>query len=822
MSEAGDEPIHLDADGSDPDTHRSTDEPVEDVEAVEMDAVPPWRDPATVVPLVVAASAIAAAFSGQQPTGSALGDFVLPAAFGGAIAWLASAINARDTQWLGLAGLLALFFSGFQLPAVALAALGVAAVAVIVMGSLDDGDRTIVQAVAGALIVHAALNLPSVRFVGTASLFAAITVLPVVVFGLRALPDDQRAMANRAMRWIAGFFVVATALAVGTALWARGPVETGISQAEGGIAALEAGNQPRAVELLESSQANFDTARSRLGSPLVWPSRLVPIAAQHSRALETAANEGRNLAAAAVKTVTTADVDQIRGSNGAIDLDIVQAVNLELSNANLALRRASNSIRSVRSPWLLPLLDDRLSSVEVELSDVLADIDLANNATAVVPQILGAQGPRTYLVLFVQPAEAREYGGFAGAFGLLQANQGKLTLLESGSVDTDTWSGDAEFAEPGSYPAAYFDKQPFNFPQNITGIADLATVARAAQELTPQWRDDPGFTIDGVLTVDPYALAGFLELTGPVTIASREEPLDASNVADYLMRDQYLEFSDEDLDARRDGLRELAAVAFSELLSIEIPGPERLGAIFGPLARSDRLAFYSFDEAENQFLRRVLLDADLPIVSDEIEMVAWHQATGVAGKLDAYTTRDITYEVTFDPETGASEGLLTVDIRNEAPADASRYVLGNIDRAGVDGEETLVTGTNLIVASLITRADVGDVDSPSGAVFADGNVTGLLTYDHRPVGFEVPLGGAETLTVPMTNMLAPGDYRLLLAAQPLATIGDYTVIVRPSPGWRISPLGAESPGMIDADGAWTDTGAFTFHQAVTVAFERDD
>ena len=765
--------------------------------------------PDGVVPLILAASAILAAFSGQRPTDNPLADFVLTAGFGALIPWFAGHVNRA--QLIGLGAVLAFFFSGFQLPAVVLAGLAlVGAVPLNERRRFDDASATILQTVVGGFVTHAALHLPNIRYVGTASLLAAICLAPMVVGGFRGLPDGLRRDVAKVAVWTAGFAFVATALTGIAALTARGAVETGIEQAENGIDALEGGDQETAVGLLEAAQANFDDASGRLGGVLALPSRVVPVVAQHSRALETAAAQGQNLAAAAVQTVTTADVDQIRGSSGAIDLAIVNDVNSELANANRVLQNAQASIRDVRSPWLIPFLDARLESVEVELQDVVGDIDLANHATAVMPAILGADGTRTYLVLFVQPAESREFGGFVGAYGLLEATDGKLSLLESGSIDTEYATGEALFTEAGLFPESYFDKRPYVFPQNLTGVADLRTIADAAKDLSPQWRENPDFELDGVMTIDPIALAGFLELTGPIAVAGRDEPIDSSNVADFLLREQYLEFDGEARDQRQDALRELAGTAFAELLSIEIPGPERLGAIFGPLARSDRLAFTTFDEFENAFLRRVLLDANLPNVSEQVEMIGWYHETGIAGKIDAYTERDVNYDVTVDPATGATQGTLRVTYRNQAPATAGSYVLGNVARPGLD-DTPLTTGTNLLYTALYTRADVGNA-SVDGTELKIEDPKPALSYEHHRSALEVAIGEERTIEVALAGQVAPGRYDLLVAAQALAVVGDFSVTIRPADGWRILAEG------IASDGSWTVSGPLDFHQAISVEF----
>ena len=769
-------------------------------------------DPDIATPLIMAGSAIAAGLSGLTPTGNAGADFVLSTGIGAFLPWLAHRVDGRSLLYGGLAAVL---FSGLQFPAFPLAALAVAMIlGPVMVRPADPPTQTVLRTAAAALITHAALHFPNIEWVGTASLLALAALAPILLSAWRHSTAVERAIVWRIGRWVGGFITLATLLAVAAALLARGSVEDGIAGAEDGIDAIQDGDQDRAADLLLIAGNDFRSASDLLGGPLSWPARLVPVVAQHSRALGTAAREGQELAAAAVQTVTTADVDQIRGSNGAIDLELVRDVNAELRRANLVLRNSQAAIRSVRTAWLLPFLDDRLASVEVELLDIFGDIDLADQATAVLPGILGGAGPRQYLVLFVQPAESREYGGFVGAYGLLRADDGRLSLIESGSIGEDYGSGTARFENPGLYPQAYYEKEPARFPQNLTAIADLSTIASAARELSPQWRNDPDFTIDGVMTIDPFALAGFLELTGPIEVDGRIDPIDASNVADYLLRDQYLEFADAGRERRQDALHELASTVFDELLNIEIPGPDRLGAVFGPLARSDRLAFTTFDDDENALFRRILLDADLPVVGEDVQMIGVFGATIVAGKLDAYATRNLTYDVTVDPASGNAVGRLDVELINDAPPDAPLFVLRHLEQDDLTGEP-LVAGTNLMVLNLYTRADLGDFAVSDGADLVIGNRTPALSYQHQAIAVEVPIQSVRHASTQLTDTVTPGRYDVLIAAQPTALTGSVSLTVRPTDGWRIV---GKAP--LNADGSWTVVEDLDVHRPYTVQFER--
>jgi len=597
-------------------------------------------------------------------------------------------------------------------------------------------------------------------------------------------------------------------MTVFAALSVRSHVETGIEQAENGVTAVENGDQPEAVALLDAAEENLDLASNRLGGPLTWPARFVPITAQHARALETAADQGAALARTASRVVTRADVEKIRGQNGEIDLNLVSDVNVELTSANLAMQSAQQSLIDVRTPWLLPLLADRLDTVQVELNSAAQDIDLANHATAVLPRILGADGPRRYLVLFVQPAEAREFGGFVGAYGILETENGQFNLTESGSIDTGIGENQATLTDPSSLPEAYVRIGPEINPQNLTAVSDLSTIAAAARDLVPQWRGDPGFTIDGVIAIDPYALSGLLELTGPIDLDGRDEPIDADNVVGFLLRDQYNEFEVIERDVRQDLLTLLAAEAFDRLLNIDVPGPEQLGAIFGPLARADRLSFVTFDDAENAFLDRVFLSADLPRVDRTTDLLGIYTATGTASKLDSFASRDITYVVDIDPSTGDYVGSVELTISNDAPAEASEYVLG-APLEGLDGE-IMAQGTNLLAVSVYAHESIAEVQGTSPLELQEPSPA--LGAVRSWMVAEVPPRDRQVISFTTSGTALPERYDLVIPPSQAANPGTFTLRVQPTTGWRVLSEAAAT------DGSWEFTVSADSGSGFTLAF----
>lgn len=127
-------------------------------------------------------------------------------------------------------------------------------------------------------------------------------------------------------------------------------------------------------------------------------------------------------------------------------------------------------------------------------------------------RVLGAQGERRYFIAFENLAEMRGAGGLWG-------NCGVLMMAEN----------------------------------NLRDVPDVGPV-------------------DGVIAIDAHGLAALLRITGPVTVPSWPEPIDASDVARVMLPEYRVDVPWGRPD--REGLVEevLAAVGTRALSASERPG----------------------------------------------------------------------------------------------------------------------------------------------------------------------------------------------------------------------------------------------------------
>jgi hypothetical protein len=389
---------------------------------------------------------------------------------------------------------------------------------------------------------------------------------------------------------------------------------------------------------------------------------------------------------------------------------------------------------------------------------------------------------------FTTPAEARGLGGFLANYAEIEADEGRLDLVRTGSVGelTDSRPPDPTLRGLDEYLDRYGHLRPARFPGNVTASPSFPAVADALTQIYPQ--TPGGRPVDGVFLVDPEGLAGILAVTGPVTVPGLDRPFTAADAPEFLLRGQYDVAAGVDQEARRRLLDDIVHATFDALTRATLPGPRTVADTFGPLVTAGRVRGTASAPGAGALFGEVGLDAPFPEPTghDLLSVVTTNRGQN---KLDAYLHRAITYDVTYDPATGEAQAVVEVRLRNDPPAGDLPYEVGY-------NPFDLPLGTNATRLDVYSplALDAVTVDDAPAAV-AEGRELGLLVHG---VVLDVPRDDTVVVRYSLSGVLPAGErYELLVANQPLANPDHVTVRVRGADGWR--PDDAAEP--LVSDGA---------------------
>jgi Protein of unknown function (DUF4012) len=727
---------------------------------------------------VLAGAAVAGALAGVHPTGDRTADRVLTAGWIAVVA--AAASTGRRWTWFVLAGV-ALVAAGDRV-AVGCA---VAALALALVSSRPVRPHPAVGAAVGGLGAFALLHAANPAGHGSSAVVAALGAAPVLVSGYRNAARRTRRRARWGVAAAVATIVVVGAAYGAAALAARADAERGIDRLEAGLAAARDGDDAAAATHLAAAADAFAAAERDLGGPLAVPAQVLPVVGQNARAAESMAAAAADVAGQGATAATEADVDTLTVQGGRLDLARVAALGGPLDDVAVALDGAADRLDGDDTDWLVPPVADRLDDVRAELATARPDVDLAADATRLVPAMFGGERPTRWFVAFVTPVEARGRTGFLGNYAELTATGGDVEMTRFGRA-SELESGGTPAAQrtisgPDDYLARWGRFEPQATWRNVTMSPDFPSIGQVIAELYPQSGGQP---VDGVIAVDPVGLAALLRLTGPIEVPDVPVPLTADNAAGFLLRDQYLAFAEN--EDRIDALESIARTTFDRLTTGDLPGPRAIGDSLSAAVAGGHLHAYAADPAQQALFEDLGVDGALPDpdTGDYIGVVA---NNAVGNKIDLFLARRLTYDVDWDPDTGRVDATATVVLTNGAPAGGlPRIVIGSPIR----GEDAPPIGTNRTHLSIYSPWDAETVRLDGEPVAVERQREG--ERNAYSLFIDVPPdGGTRTIELRLSGRIArPREYDLVVGTQPLVTADQLHLSVRAADGQGLTTSAA--------------------------------
>ena len=613
--------------------------------------------------------------------------------------------------------------------------------------------------------------------------------------------------------WLRRVILLALALPVGAvavaALQAYLSARSGAALVEAGGRALRRGESSAALANFTAGRRSFDDGRAALDRWWLRPVGRAPVLGRQVDAARALLGAGRRLADAGARLSGTEGLRAVRLPHGGINTTALASLEGPLGDTLAELRSVGADLSRARRPLLLPPIDHRLRDLGRRVHTTIGQTETAVVGTRVLPGLFGAAGPRRYFLAIQTPAELRAGGGIVGSFGQLTWERGRLRLDRVGrSQDLNLGGTPAtrQLSAPPDYAARYGRFTPEHVWQNVTMSPDFPTVAAVISDLYPESGGEP---VDGVMGVDPEALAALLKLTGPVSVPGWPEPLSWRNAADILLRQQYTRLGHED---RVDFLEATARAVFDRLSTTSIPGPGSLLSALAAVTRSRHLMLYSAHPEEQSFFERIGASGALPPVRGDFMAALVQDASGT--KLDAFLHRSVRYEAAYDPGTGRVEATAVVYLENRAPASGLPPIV-----IGGAGQGPVGAGENRLYLS---------VYSPLAFVGGTVDERPLLVESERELGrnvystfLTVPPGQAVTARFRLHGTLpGTGAYRLDVTRQATVLPDEMSVDVRALRGRVTGARGLRVDGRA-ASATLPSTGRSGTLPAANVTFQLD-
>lgn len=549
--------------------------------------------------------------------------------------------------------------------------------------------------------------------------------------------------ARRPARWTLlalGLLAVALLLDVAWSGWtayrgltaARAAMTDGVGQlAAGDPLAAGAAFADAATGAAAATEA-LDHPGPRLLRGLPWIGDDVNAVRELGTTAELTGRAGEHLADAAILSGYGRDHLPGFAVGGRIDLAPIERAEPAIADASRLLAAAVAHLRELPTGGLLPPVADAVAQARRELIPRVAFARRAALAARLLPGFLGGEGPRSYLLVTLQPSDPRGAGGYPGMVGMVRVDGHRIRLGKLRTV------GEVPSVPPVDAPAEvgrrYGPRGALRIFADTTYSPDFPTDARLMLGI---WSAAGGEPVDGVIAGDASLLADVLRATGPVTIAAWDEPITADNAERILGRDTYLTRSQPAANRMQ---TEVGTALWTRILTTPWASEPMLAAL-GDAVGTRHLQVYSSISDEQAAIADLDLDGGVTFPDAPEPLVVFQGLTpNRAGYFATYRTGT---EVRETPE--GTEVTVTVRMRNGAPVDGPPSQLLGLRGDGPIGQFAVELDLYLPVGARVLKSSV------------DGT-PGLQIVDHefgRPVVVQYLLANPGETSVATIRYLVP-------------------------------------------------------------------
>jgi hypothetical protein len=504
-------------------------------------------------------------------------------------------------------------------------------------------------------------------------------------------PPRWRRWVRRGLLVVFGLLVLAGLLSIPPAIGAGSALLDARADLLIGREALVSGEVKPAQRAFARARESFSGARDDMSNPAVRVLSWLPLLGRTPDAVTSVAEAGELVAEAGLELVRSGQglpgqVSALAPRNGRIPLAPMRSLAPGLDRAADLLARADSIMRESPDRWIPGPVGDPRYEFETEVSEAHRIMDGAAALARTLPEFLGGDGARRYLVGAQNPAELRGTGGFIGAYAIMEAREGRIELGPFRPI-IDLTPARVPGVDPPNpdYGRIY---EPFGgagLMHNINMTPDFPSAAVAIERL---YERVEGQRVDGVIVADPYALASLMRITGSTRVPGLGITVDAQSLVPFLTNEAYARIGDP--ETRKRLLGDVAGEVLRRFLSGSATDDlTASGRAIVEAAGGGHLLLHSTDPSvQSAFRDARVAGALIRGPGDYLNVVANNVG---ANKVDYYVDRTVTYNVELVPG-GEADALALVGFENDAPRTGQpRYVIGPHEGVSGIGEDVVLT-----------------------------------------------------------------------------------------------------------------------------------
>ena len=351
-------------------------------------------------------------------------------------------------------------------------------------------------------------------------------------------------------------------------------------------------------------------------------------------------------------------------SDGAIDLARLNDLPGRVDDVSAQLDTGAHQLESIRADARTAALLDKVRNKALkEMKPVQQAVNALGTIAPVLPDALGANGVRRYLVAIGNQAEMRAAGGAPLSLVLVEFDDGRISIPIKGQTSTQLFpplNAKVSWWGPGANP--FFAGNPRNDPFVVTNTHP--NLLFSAQEMAGAWVGGEYPPVDGVITIDLTAVAAVLDATGPMESAAYGS-VDGKRLVQILLVDAYQTFGQADATERQQANQQL----LDDLLQRLLGGDDLVKAAQAMVSTAPgrHLQFW----LRNPKLETLAIDSKTAGEVNDPGTGDWsavYTQNGNQSKVDVFQQRNVLVTANIS-EDGSAQVTQQMTVTNATPAD---------------------------------------------------------------------------------------------------------------------------------------------------------
>lgn len=242
-------------------------------------------------------------------------------------------------------------------------------------------------------------------------------------------------------------------------------------------------------------------------------------------------------------------------------LSLLEQTKNPLQQALVLLAEANQELQAVVIDDLPEEKREKFLLVRTNLPLVLSVLSGFEKNEVLLKELLGGNGPRTYLFLLQNNHELRATGGFIGSYALVDVNDG---IIRRFFVD-GIFNPDGQLKE-NIVPPKPIQKISAGWSLHDSNwFPDFPTSAEKAIFF---YEKTGGPTVDGVITLTPTVMQKLLSVIGPIALPQYGLVVDAENFIPVIQEQVEVKY-DKELNEPKKVLHDLTQVLFERVFSLQ-------------------------------------------------------------------------------------------------------------------------------------------------------------------------------------------------------------------------------------------------------------